>query len=63
MKIVLIKIGGILMVLLAIAAAFIIIPDKIKSGEAECWNAAPFIFSLSFLLVFGIMLIGYKKSE
>jgi hypothetical protein len=63
MRVILIKIGGVLMICFAILAIVTVFPAKIKSGEAQCWNAAPFIFSLSFMIVCGIRLISYKKRE
>jgi ABC-type polysaccharide/polyol phosphate export permease len=52
------KVGGFTIVAFVIFAAVLIFPARIHDRN---WNAAPFIFSLSFLVVLGISLIKYKK--
>ncbi len=60
MKVVLIKIGGALMICLAVFAGIVVFPSK---AHDDCWDAAPFIFALSFLIVFGIGFMKYKEKQ
>jgi hypothetical protein len=52
------RIAGYFMITIAVVAAIIVFPSRVHD---RCWNAAPFIFSLSFLLVFGFAFATEKK--
>ncbi len=48
------RVGGILLLMLVITAVILVFPRHIHD---KCWNAAPFIFSLSFLTTLALYLI------
>ena len=57
------RVLGILLVIFVLTPSYFLFSSKIKDGSAKEWNAAPFIFAESFLLVLGVDIILRKKQH
>lgn len=48
------KIFGVCIIAFALIGGFFVFYGRIKSHDTQTWNAAPFIFAIAFLVVWGI---------